>query len=64
MQDQADRASRYITCADKANEHTRQKLNKAKKALSNIIALLDDTQERLNTSKKYVEKGCTMNDGI
>ena len=55
MQDQADRASRYITCADKANEHTRQKLNKAKKVLGNIIALLDDVQEKLNISQKDVE---------
>ena len=64
MQVQADRALRYITHVDNANEFAGQKLNRAKKALSDVIALLDDAQERLDTSKKNVEKGHTMNDSI
>ena len=50
MQVQTVKAARYIANADNANESVRQKLNRAKKALSEIIALLDDTQETLNTS--------------
>ena len=40
------------------------KLNREKKALNDVIALIDDAQERLNTSKKNVEKGCAINGGI
>ena len=43
LQIQADKAARYITCTDNTNESARQKLNMAKKALSDIITLLDDT---------------------
>ena len=50
MQVQTVKAARYIANADNANESVRQKLNRTKKALSEIIALLDDTQETLNTS--------------
>ena len=64
MQVQVDRALRYITQVDNANECAGQKLNREKKALNDVIALLDDAQERLNTSKKNVEKGCAINGGI
>ena len=57
MQVQADRASRYITHVDNANECAGKKLNRAKKTFGDVIALLDDAQERLDTSKKNVEKG-------
>ena len=65
MQVQADRALRYITCVDYANGCAgKKKLDRVKKALNDIITLLDDAQERLDTSKKNVEKGCIINDSI
>ena len=64
LQAQADRALRYITHVDKANESVGQKLNRARKVIGNIITLLDDVQEERKTSKRSVEKGRAMNDGI
>ena len=49
---------------DNVNESARQNLDTAKKALSNIITLLDNVQENLNTSQKDVEKGHAVNNSI
>ena len=45
IQAQANQTVRHIAHANSANESTGHKLDRAKKALSEIITLLDDTQE-------------------
>ena len=64
IQAQADKTVRHIAHANSTNESARCKLDRVRKALSEIITLLEDTQETLNTSWRNVKKSCTENDNI